>query len=158
MNKFSKGCLVVMASLTMGTGVTVATNAFYAPTTYAASLSKEKTDLANRYIADYLSNCQQYEANDKTFRGYTSIKDITYTSDNHIKIDVNDDIYQLSKARRTLLVQSLQNGVYGTLADNDLKNMSEKDLQKGCKTTIYLNGHVIGQSSKNDTRMIKWNK
>ena len=121
-------------------------------------MTKEKNDLANRYIADYLGNCQQYEQNDKTFKGFSSIKDITYSRDNKIKIDVNDDIYQLPKARRSLLIQDLQNGVYGTLADNDLKKLSEKDIQKGCPTTVYLNGKVIGHTAKNDNHHIIWDK
>ena len=122
------------------------------------SLPLFKNDLANRYIADYLGNCQQYEQNDKTFKGFSSIKDITYLRDNKIKIDVNDDIYQLPKARRSLLIQDLQNGVYGTLADNDLKKLSEKDIQKGRPTTVYLNGKVIGHTAKNDNHHIIWDK
>lgn len=159
MNKVSKGLVLALAGITVGTSTGLSTTLFQPATVaYAASMSKEKDDLANRYIADYLGNCQQYEQNDKTFKGFTSIKDITYTRDNKIKIDVNDDIYKLPKARRSLLIQDLQNGVYGTLADNDLKKLSEKDIQKGCKTTIYLNGHVIGQTAKNDNHHIIWNK
>ena len=78
--------------------------------------------------------------------------------DNKIKIDVNDDIYQLPKARRSLLIQDLQNGVYGTSADNDLKKLSEKDIQKGRPTTVYLNGKVIGHTAKNDNHHIIWDK
>lgn len=159
MRKISKGLMLAVAGLTVGTNAGLTTNLFQSTNVaYAADMSKEKNDLANRYIADYLGNCQQYEQNDKTFKGFSCIKDITYTRDNKIKIDVNDDIYQLPKARRTLLVQNLQNGVYGTLADNDLKKLSEKDIQKGCKTTIYLNGHAIGHSANDDTRHIIWNK
>lgn len=56
------------------------------------------------------------------------------------------------------MIQDLQNGVYGTLADNDLKKLSEKDIQKGCPTTVYLNGKVIGHTAKNDNHHIIWNK
>ncbi len=156
MHKISKSLLLVAAGVTLGTSTALVEQT---PTvTYAATMSQENFDLANRDIADYLGNCQQYEQNDQTFKGFTSIKSIKYTKNNQIKVDVNDDIYQLPKARRTLLIQTLQNGVYGTLADNNLKKLSEKDIEKGCKTTIYLNGHVIGHSSTNDTRKISWNK
>ena len=156
MHKISKSLLLVAAGITLGTSTALVEQT---PTvTYAATMSQENFDLANRDIADYLGNCQQYEQNDQTFKGFTSIKSIKYTKNNQIKVDVNDDIYQLPKARRTLLIQTLQNGVYGTLADNNLKKLSEKDIEKGCKTTVYLNGHVIGQSSTNDTRKISWNK
>lgn len=156
MHKFSKSLMLAVAGIAVGTSAAVTVQK---PTvTYAATMSQETFDLANRDIADYLGNCQQYEQNDQTFKGFTSIKDITYTKDNKIKVDVNDDIYQLPKARRTLLIQTLQNGVYGTLADNNLKKLSERDIEKGCKTTVYLNGHVIGQSSSNNTRKIDWNK
>lgn len=156
MHKISKSLLLVAAGVTLGTSTALVEQT---PTvTYAATMSQENFDLANRDIADYLGNCQQYEQNDQTFKGFTSIKSIKYTKNNQIKVDVNDDIYQLPKARRTLLIQTLQNGVYGTLADNNLKKLSEKDIEKGCKTTVYLNGHVIGQSSTNDTRKISWNK
>lgn len=156
MHKISKSLLLVAAGVTLGTSTALVEQT---PTvTYAATMSQENFDLANRDIADYLGNCQQYEQNDQTFKGFTSIKSIKYTKNNQIKVDVNDDIYQLPKARRTLLIQTLQNGVYGTLADNNLQKLSEKDIEKGCKTTVYLNGHVIGQSSTNDTRKISWNK
>ena len=138
MNKISKGLIFALAGITVGTSTGLSTTFFQSTSVaYAAEMTKEKNDLANRYIADYLGNCQQYEQNDKTFKGFSSIKDITYSRDNKIKIDVNNDIYQLSKARRSLLIQDLQNGVYGTLADNDLKKLSEKDIQKGCPTTVY---------------------
>lgn len=159
MNKISKGLILALAGITVGTSTGLSTTLFQSTSVaYAAEMTKEKNDLANRYIADYLGNCQQYEQNDKTFKGFSSIKDITYSRDNKIRIDVNDDIYQLPKARRSLLIQDLQNGVYGTLADNDLKKLSEKDIQKGCPTTIYLNGKVIGHTAKNDNHHIIWNK
>lgn len=159
MNKVSKGLVLALAGITVGTSTGLNTTLFQSTSVaYAAEMTKEKNDLANRYIADYLGNCQQYEQNDKTFKGFSSIKDITYSRDNRIKIDVNNDIYQLSKARRSLLIQDLQNGVYGTLADNDLKKLSEKDIQKGCPTTVYLNGKVIGHTAKNDNHHIIWNK
>lgn len=159
MNKVSKGLVLALAGITVGTSTGLSTTFFQSTSVaYAAEMTKEKNDLANRYIADYLGNCQQYEQNDKTFKGFSSIKDITYSRDNKIKIDVNDDIYQLPKARRSLLIQDLQNGVYGTLADNDLKKLSEKDIQKGCPTTVYLNGKVIGHTAKNDNHHIIWNK
>ncbi|MCC4491253.1 hypothetical protein LMB81_07050 [Limosilactobacillus reuteri] len=56
------------------------------------------------------------------------------------------------------MIQDLQNGVYGTLADNDLKKLSEKDIQKDCSTTVYLNGKVIGHTAKNDNHHIIWDK
>ena len=56
------------------------------------------------------------------------------------------------------MIQDLQNGVYGTLADNDLKKLSEKDIQKGRPTTVYLNGKVIGHTAKNDNHHIIWDK
>ena len=159
MNKISKGLILALAGITVGTSTGLSTTFFQSTSVaYAAEMTKEKNDLANRYIADYLGNCQQYEQNAKTFKGFSSIKDITYSRDNKIKIDVNNDIYQLSKARRSLLIQDLQNGVYGTLADNDLKKLSEKDIQKGCPTTVYLNGKVIGHTAKNDNHHIIWNK
>lgn len=159
MNKVSKGLVLALAGITVGTSTGLSTTFFQSTSVaYAAEMTKEKNDLANRYIADYLGNCQQYEQNDKTFKGFSSIKDITYSRDNKIKIDVNNDIYQLSKARRSLLIQDLQNGVYGTLADNDLKKLSEKDIQKGCPTTVYLNGKVIGHTAKNDNHHIIWDK
>ena len=159
MNKVSKGLVLALAGITVGTSTGLSTTFFQSTSVaYAAEMTKEKNDLANRYIADYLGNCQQYEQNDKTFKGFSSIKDITYSRDNKIKIDVNDDIYQLPKARRSLLIQDLQNGVYGTLADNDLKKLSEKDIQKGCPTTVYLNGKVIGHTAKNDNHHIIWDK
>ena len=148
MNKISKGLIFALAGITVGTSTGLSTTFFQSTSVaYAAEMTKEKNDLANRYIADYLGNCQQYEQNDKTFKGFSSIKDITY-----------NDIYQLSKARRSLLIQDLQNGVYGTLADNDLKKLSEKDIQKGCPTTVYLNGKVIGHTAKNDNHHIIWDK
>lgn len=159
MNKVSKGLVLALAGITVGTSTGLSTTFFQSTSVaYAAEMTKEKNDLANRYIADYLGNCQQYEQNDKTFKGFSSIKDITYSRDNKIKIDVNNDIYQLSKVRRSLLIQDLQNGVYGTLADNDLKKLSEKDIQKGCPTTVYLNGKVIGHTAKNDNHHIIWDK
>lgn len=159
MNKVSKGLVLALAGITVGTSTGLSTTFFQSTSVaYAAEMTREKNDLANRYIADYLGNCQQYEQNDKTFKGFSSIKDITYSRDNKIKIDVNDDIYQLPKARRSLLIQDLQNGVYGTLADNDLKKLSEKDIQKGCPTTVYLNGKVIGHTAKNDNHHIIWDK
>ncbi len=159
MNKISKSLILALAGITVGTSTGLSTTFFQSTSVaYAAEMTKEKNDLTNRYIADYLGNCQQYEQNDKTFKGFSSIKDITYSRDNKIKIDVNNDIYQLSKARRSLLIQDLQNGVYGTLADNDLKKLSEKDIQKGCPTTVYLNGKVIGHTAKNDNHHIIWDK
>lgn len=158
MSKISKYIVLTLAGITLGVGCNLTANYSQPMIAHAAQMTKEKNDLANRYIADYLGNCQQYEQNDQTFKGYTSIKDITYTRDNKIKIDVNDDIYQLPKARRSLLVQSIQNGVYGTLADNGLKKLSESDIEKGCQTTIYLNGKVIGHTNKDDTHHIVWNK
>ena len=64
----------------------------------------------------------------------------------------------LSREQVISLIEDLQNGVYGTLADNDLKKLSEKDIQKGCPTTVYLNGKVIGHTAKNDNHHIIWDK
>ncbi len=81
---------------------------------------------------------------------------------------IDEEIYIMNKVSkglvlalagiRSLLIQDLQNGVYGTLADNDLKKLSEKDIQKGCPTTVYLNGKVIGHTAKNDNHHIIWDK
>ena len=90
MNKVSKGLVLALAGITVGTSTGLSTTFFQSTSVaYAAEMTKEKNDLANRYIADYLGNCQQYEQNDKTFKGFSSIKDITYSRDNKIKIDVS---------------------------------------------------------------------
>lgn len=157
MHKISKLTLTLVASLGLAGATTVAINA--APTLpVAQAASNENLALANRNIADYLADCQQYESSDKQFRGFTSIKQITYTNKHTIKVDVNDDLFQLSKARRSLLIDTMQNGVIGTLMDNGLANFNQAAVQKGCKTTIYLNGQVIGRSAANNYRQINWNK
>lgn len=157
MNKFSKLTVTLVASLGIVGATTVVINKSPAlPTVQAAST--EKIDLANRDIASYLDNCQQYESSDMQFRGFTSIKQITYTSKHTIRVDVNDDIFQLSKSRRSLLIDILQNGVISTLMDNDLANFNQAAVQKGCKTTIYLNGQVIGHSAAGNYRQIVWSK
>lgn len=157
MHKISQLTLTLAVSLGMAGATTVAINQAPAlPVAQAAS--NENLALANRNIADYLADCQQYESSDKQFRGFTSIKQITYTNKHTIKVDVNDDLFQLSKARRSLLIDTMQNGVIGTLMDNGLANFSQAAVQKGCKTTIYLNGQVIGRSAANNYRQINWNK
>lgn len=157
MNKFSKLAVTMVASLGIAGATTFAINQDPAlPTIQAAST--ENLDLANRDIASYLDNCQQYESSDKQFRGFTSIKQITYTSRHTIRVDVNDDIFQLSKSRRSLLIDILQNGVISTLMDNNLANFNQAAVQKGCKTTIYLNGQVIGHSATGNYRQIVWSK
>lgn len=157
MNKFSKLAVTMVASLGIAGATTFAINQAPAlPTVQAAST--ENLDLANRDIANYLDNCQQYESSDKQFRGFTSIKQITYTSKHTIRVDVNDDIFQLSKSRRSLLVDILQNGVISTLMDNNLVNFNQTAVQKGCKTTVYLNGQVIGHSAAGNYRQIVWSK
>lgn len=157
MNKFVKLSLTAMASITFAGAAVMIDNSQPAVMTVQAS-SKENTDLANRDIANYLANCQQYESNDKQFKGFTSIKDIKYIGKSQIHIDVNNDFYQLSKPRRDLLIDNLQNGVIGTLMDNDLQKMAESDVRKGCQTSVYLNNKLIGQSSKSNYRHIIWKK
>lgn len=157
MNKLSKLTVTLVASLGIAGATTVAVNQSPSlPTVQAAS--NENLDLANRDIASYLDNCQQYESSDKQFRGFTSIKQITYTSKHTIRVDVNDDIFQLSKSRRSLLIDILQNGVISTLMDNDLANFNQAAIQKGCKTTVYLNNQVIGHSTGHNYRQIQWSK
>lgn len=157
MNKFSKLTITLVACLGVAGATTVAINQSPSlPTVQAAS--NENLDLANRDIASYLDNCQQYESSDKQFRGFTSIKQITYTSKHTIRVDVNDDIFQLSKSRRSLLIDILQNGVISTLMDNDLANFNQAAVQKGCKTTVYLNNQVIGHSAAHNYRQIQWSK
>ena len=57
----------------------VAADNFTATATTVAASTKENMDIANRDIASYLANCQQYESNDKQFQVFTSIKNIQYT-------------------------------------------------------------------------------
>lgn len=157
MHKISKLTLTLVASLGMAGVTTVAVNqAPFQPVAQAAS--NEDLTLANRDIANYLADCQQYESSDKQFRGFTSIKQITYTNKHTIRVDVNNDLFQLSKARRSLLIDTMQNGVIGTLMDNGLASFNQAAVQKGCKTTVYLNGQVIGRSAANNYRQIDWSK
>ncbi|MGK4160927.1 hypothetical protein AB0X45_02810 [Limosilactobacillus reuteri] len=59
MNKVSKGLVLALASITVGTSIGLSTTLFQSTSVaYAAEMTKEKNDLANRYIADYLGNCQ----------------------------------------------------------------------------------------------------
>ena len=66
MNKVSKGLVLALASITVGTSTGLSGTSTGLSTTlfqstsvaYAAEMTKEKNDLANRYIADYLGNCQ----------------------------------------------------------------------------------------------------
>lgn len=154
MSKIIKTIFITMLAI-----VTLSAVTFTRPANVqAATMTKEDYQLANEDIGNYLANCQQYESSDKTFKGFTSIKQIKYVGKNKINIYVNDDLFALPKARRDLLIDDLQNGVLGTLLDNNLQGMSEKDVQRGCRTTIYLNNQVIGQSSKSNYRQINWKK
>lgn len=157
MKKLTKTCLSIVACLSIAGGSTVAINSVSTiPTVTAAS--REKIDIANRDIASYLANCQQYESNDKQFQGFTSIKAISYQGKNRVKITVNDDFYNLSKPRRDLLIDTLQNGILGTLMDDQQEQLAESDIHKGIYTKVYLNNQLIGQSSKNNNRQINWQK
>lgn len=157
MNKFTTSTLALVAGFSIASASTVVINqAPLQPVVQAAS--NEDHTLANRDIASYLANCQQYESSDKQFRGFTSIKQITFTGKHTLKVDVNDDIFQLSKARRSLLIDTMQNGVIGTLMDNGLANFNQAAVQRGCKTTVYLNGQVIGRSTAHNYRQINWDK
>lgn len=55
MNKVSKGLVLALAGITVGTSTGLSTTFFQSTSVaYAAEMTKEKNDLANRYIADYL--------------------------------------------------------------------------------------------------------
>lgn len=157
MNKIKQISLSALACLSLG-GALVTVNSLgeHVPTVVAAS--REDTTIANRDIASYLANCQQYESNDKQFQGFTSIKQIQYLGNRQIKITVNDDFYRLTKPRRDLLIDSLQNGVIGTLMNDQQERPSESDVHQGMETKVYLNNQLIGQSSKSNKRIIDWNK
>lgn len=157
MNKIKKISLTALACLSLG-GAMTAVDSFTPTATTVAASTKETMDIANRDIANYLANCQQYESNDKQFQGFTSIKNIQYLGKSQIKTTVNDDFFKLSKPRRDLLIDSMQNGVIGTLMDDQQQKLAESDIHKGFKTKVYLNNQLIGQSSKNDNRVINWNK
>ena len=98
------------------------------------------------------------ESNDKQFQGFTSIKAIEYRGNNRVKITVNDDFYQLSKPRRDLLIDTMQNGILDTLMDDQQEKLAEGDIHKGIQTKVYLNNQLIGQSSKNNNRLINLQK
>ncbi|KRM37606.1 hypothetical protein [Limosilactobacillus pontis] len=69
MNQISKLTLTLVACLGVAGASTVAVNtAPVMPVVQAAS--SENLALANRNIADYLADCQQYESSDKQFRGF----------------------------------------------------------------------------------------
>lgn len=157
MNKIKNIGLTALACLTLG-GAMVASDSLTTMAPSVAASTKENTDIANRDIASYLANCQQYESGDKQFQGFTSIKDIQYQGKSQIKITVNDDFYKLTKPRRDLLIDTLQNGVIGTLMDDQQQKLAESDVHKGFKTKVYLNNQLIGQSSKNNNRVINCNK
>lgn len=157
MKKFTNICLTALACLSVAGTSTIAMNSVPANPT-ASAASRENIDIANRDIASYLANCQQYESSDKQFQGFTSIKAIRYLGNNRVKITVNDDFYNLSKPRRDLLIDTLQNGILGTLMDDQQEQLAESDIHKGVQTKVYLNNQLIGQSSKNNNRQINWQK
>ena len=157
MRKFTNICGIALACLSIAGASTVAINSGLTIPTVAAA-SRENIDIAHRDIANYLANCQQYESNDKQFQGFTSIKAIEYRGNNRVKITVNDDFYQLSKPRRDLLIDTMQNGILGTLMDDQQEKLAEGDIHKGIQTKVYLNNQLIGQSSKNNNRLINWQK
>lgn len=157
MNKVKNITITALACFSFG-GAIVATNSLTNAVPTVADASQENIDIANRDIATYLANCQQYESNDKQFDGYTSIKNIQYLGNKQVKVTVNDDFYQLSKPHRDLLIDSLQNGVIGTLMDDQQQKLAESDVHKGMKTKVYLNNQLIGQSSKQNNRVMDWKK
>lgn len=157
MRKINSITLTALACLTVGGALVTSDNLTSNVPTVAAS-SRENLDIANRDIASYLANCQQYESNDKQFQGFTSIKEIQYLGNQRVKITVNNDFYQLSKSRRDLLIDSLQNGVIGTLMNDQQEKVTERSVHQGIKTSIYLNNQLIGQSSKQNNRIINWDK
>lgn len=157
MRKINSITLTALACLTVGGALVTSDNLTSNVPTVAAS-SRENLDIANRDIASYLANCQQYESNDKQFQGFTSIKEVQYLGNQRVKITVNNDFYQLSKSRRDLLIDSLQNGVIGTLMNDQQEKVTERSVHQGIKTSIYLNNQLIGQSSKQNNRIINWDK
>ena len=52
----------------------------------------------------------------------------------------------------------MQNGILGTLMDDQQEKLAEGDIHKGNQTKVYLNNQLIGQSSKNNNRLINWQK
>ena len=42
--------------------------------------------------------------------------------------------------------------------DDQDQKLAESDIHRGCKTSVYLNNQLIGQSSKSDWRVINWKK
>lgn len=60
MRKFTNICGIVLACLSIAGASTVAINSGLTIPTVAAA-SRENIDIANRDIANYLANCQQYE-------------------------------------------------------------------------------------------------
>lgn len=157
MRKINSIALTALACLTVGGALVASDNLTSNLPTVAAS-SRENLDIANRDIASYLANCQQYESNDKQFQGFTSIKEVQYLGNQRVKITVNNDFYQLSKSRRDLLIDSLQNGVISTLMNDRQEKVTERSVHQGMKTSIYLNNQLIGQSSKQNNRIINWDK
>lgn len=157
MKKFTNICLTALTCLSIAGVSTIAVNSAPLTPSITAS-SRENIDIANRDIASYLANCQQYESSDKQFQGFTSIKSIDYLGNNRIKITVNDDFYNLSKPRRDLLIDTMQNGILGTLMDDQQAKLAESDIHKGMRTQVYLNSQLIGQSSQNNNRQINWRK
>lgn len=130
MNKVKNITITALACFSFG-GAMVATNSLTNAVPTVAAASQENIDIANRDIATYLANCQQYESNDKQFDGYTSIKNIQYLGNKQVKVTVNDDFYQLSKPHRDLLIDSLQNGVIGTLMDASSRSWLKATSTRG---------------------------
>lgn len=157
MRKIKCLTLTALTCLTFG-GALVASDSLTSNAPVVMAASQENLDIANRDIASYLANCQQYESNDKQFQGFTSIKEIRYLGNQRVKITVNSDFYQLAKSRRDLLIDSLQNGVIGTLMNDQQERVTESSVHQGMKTKVYLNNQLIGQSSKQNNRIINWNK
>lgn len=157
MRKIKSITLTALACLTFG-GALVVSDSLTSNAPVVAAASQENLDIANRDIASYLANCQQYESNDKQFQGFTSIKEIQYLGNHQVKITVNNDFYQLAKSRRDLLIDSLQNGVIGTLMNDQQEKVTESSVHQGMKTKVYLNNQLIGQGSKQNSRIINWDK
>lgn len=42
--------------------------------------------------------------------------------------------------------------------DDQQQKLAESDVHKGMKTKVYLNNQLIGQSSKQNNRVMDWKK
>ena len=76
-------------------------------------------------------------------------------------IDIsNRDIanYLANCQQYDLLIDTMQNGILDTLMDDQQEKLAEGDIHKGIQTKVYLNNQLIGQSSKNNNRLINWQK